>query len=107
MVRQGDDVPVDLYTPAAFDNMVSDGALPAEIMPLLRLLVLGDFTKLPDSMQTKAYDIYTIDRFKFPCTQPFSEPLHSLGKQVPSVGREHCCDPCALQCSVHLPCVLH
>ena len=70
MVCQGDDVPVDLYTAAAFDQMVSDGALPAEIMPLLQLLVLDDFTKLPDSMQTRAYDIYTIDRFKYPCRHP-------------------------------------
>ena len=68
VARQGDDVPTGLYTTAAFDKMVSDGALPAEILPLLRLLVLDDFTKLPGSMQTNAYDIHTIDRFKYPCT---------------------------------------
>ena len=63
-------MPVDSYSTAVFAKMVSDGGLPAEILPLLRFLVLDDYTKLPDHMQTKAYDIYTIKRFKYPCAHP-------------------------------------
>jgi hypothetical protein len=69
-VRQGSDVPVDEYSPAAFAKMVSDGEVPAEVMPLVRPLVLDEFTKLPDSMQTKVYDIHTTGRFPYPCTYP-------------------------------------
>ena len=43
--------------------------LPPEALHLLKPVVLSDYTRLPDSMQTAAYDIHTIDRFKYPFYQ--------------------------------------
>ena len=42
---------------------------PPEALHLLQPIVLDDYTTLPDSMQTAAYDIRTIDRFRYPFYQ--------------------------------------
>ena len=61
---QGDDVPPQEYSAKTLAELA-----PPEALHLLKPIVLDDYTKLPDSMQTAAYDIYTIDRFKYPFYQ--------------------------------------
>ena len=61
---QGDDVPTKEYSKEKLAELS-----PPEALHLLQPVVIDDYTKLPDSMQTKAYDIYTIDRFRYPFYQ--------------------------------------
>ena len=61
---QGDDIPPEEYTPEVLAELA-----PPEALHLLEPIVLKDYTTLPDSLQTAAYDIHTIDRFKYPFYQ--------------------------------------
>ena len=62
-------------SPAALKELA-----PPEILELLKPVVVSDYTTLPASMQTAAYDIHTIPRFKYPCALP-ALPLETGGWQ--------------------------
>ena len=58
-------MPPEEYSPAVLKELA-----PPEILSLLTPVVVSDYTTLPASMQTAAYDIHTIPRFKYPCALP-------------------------------------
>jgi len=70
---------------------------PPEALHLLQPIVLSDYTRLPDSMQTAAYDIHTIDRFKYPFYQACAPG------QRPDVTSKQICTRCYKCATIRLP----
>ena len=77
MPAQGDDVNPEEYSAEAFNDLVTNGMLLPEIMPLIRKIVFP-FTDLPESMRLQAYDVFKSTRFHYPCAIPCRRPSLSV-----------------------------